>query len=194
MEKKQLRGGFACLFGARSAPRRSHPLREGLFWDRSKSKSLPKIDFWSIDLHFGRQKCYPKGVPKKTWKCMNNWSTNGRFLDVKTFESVVRVTNFMAFAISENDEKSMPKRHPKNINNQRKIAPGPQEQEGVWGSTSILFFLFMQTICIPPTPAGPVSCFFGNGVFSIFVVFSFVLSDPFLDGLWRISYPILAPL
>ena len=46
------------------------------------------------------------------------------FFDGKTFESVVRVTNFKVFAISEKIEKSMPKWLQKSSKNHLKSTPG----------------------------------------------------------------------
>ena len=45
----------------------------------------------------------------KVEKVMKNGSKNDGFFIGKSFESVVKVTNFMVFAISEKVKKSMPK-------------------------------------------------------------------------------------
>ena len=78
----------------------------------------PGADFWSIDPHFGRQKCFPNGVPKQTWKmyAKKGWEMRGFGI----FQNYALCNEFMTFTDSEKVEISMPKWIPQSFKNQPK--------------------------------------------------------------------------
>ena len=71
----------------------------------------------------GAKNALQKGFRKKHEKVAKHESKNESILDEKTFESVVRVTNFKVFAISEKNRKIDAKMAPKIIKKSTKIDP-----------------------------------------------------------------------
>ena len=55
-------------------------------------QSRPKIIFWSIDRHFGRQKCYPKRLPNKNVKHVWKKDTKNDFLCMRLLPDLTDFT------------------------------------------------------------------------------------------------------